>query len=365
MEIDFIGPLPPDDSFNSIITMTDRLGADIRIIPSHMTLTAEQFAVIFFDHWYCENVLPANIVSNWDKLLMSKFWKTLTKLTGVTLKMSTAYHPQTDGASERSNKTVNQALRYHVSRNQRGWVRALPRVRFDILNTVNASTGFTGFQLKTGHSPRIIPPLVPTVPAADEIDDVERALAILKRLDDDILEARDNLLRAKVHQADQANKHRAAEVVYNEGDSVMLSTFHRRREYVQKDQKRVAKFMPRFDGPYRITKSFPERSVYTLDMPNAPELYPTFHSTLLTKHLPNDDVLFPGRVRRHPGTIMTENGEVEWWVDEIIDERKRGRGYQYLVRWVGEGPEHDLWLPRREIEDCEALDNWLESKGRL
>jgi len=175
--IDFIGPLPPDDGFDTIITMTDRLGADIRIIPSHTTISAEQFASLFFDHWYCENGLPDNIVSDRDKLFMSKFWKALTKLTGVKLKMSTAYHPQTDGTSERSNKTVNQALRYHVERNQCGWVRALPRVRFDILNTINASTGYTGFQLKTGHSPRLIPPLLPLIPNANEVDDVERALA--------------------------------------------------------------------------------------------------------------------------------------------------------------------------------------------
>ena len=233
-----------------------------------------------------------------------------------------------------------------------------------MLNTVNTSTGFSGFQLKTGHSPRLIPPLIHTVPNTDEMVDVERALTVLKRLDDDILEARDNLLQAKVSQAEQANKHRGPEVVHKIGDTVMLSTFHRRREYMQKDKKRVAKFMPRYDGPYKITKAFPLKSVYTLDMPNAPEPYPTFHSSLLTKHFPNDNDLFPNRVRQHPGTIITENGEVEWWVDHIIDERKRGRGYQYLVRWVGEGPQNDLWLPRREIEDCEALDIWLAEKGR-
>lgn len=108
--IDFIGPLPPDEGFNSIITMTDWLGADIRIVPSHTTLTAKQFAVIFFDHWYCENGLPADIVSDRNKLFMLKFWKALAKLMGVKLKMSTAYHLETDGVSERSNKTVNQVL---------------------------------------------------------------------------------------------------------------------------------------------------------------------------------------------------------------------------------------------------------------
>jgi len=94
--IDFIGPLPPDEGFNSLITMTDRLGANIRILPSHNDLMAKKFAVIFFDHWYCENGLLLNIVSDRNKLLVSKFWKALTKLTRIKLKMSSTYHPETD-----------------------------------------------------------------------------------------------------------------------------------------------------------------------------------------------------------------------------------------------------------------------------
>jgi hypothetical protein len=198
--INFIGPLPPDEGFNSLITMTDRLGADIHIVPSHNDLMAKKFAVIFFDHWYCENGLPADIVSDRDKLFMSKFWKALTKLTGVKLKMSSLYHPETDGASKRSNKTINQALHFHVERNQWGWVHTLPRIRFDMLNMVNASTGFTGFQLKTRHSPRVILPLVPLVNTEDS-SDVDRALHVLKQLDDDVCEVKDNLLEAKVSQA--------------------------------------------------------------------------------------------------------------------------------------------------------------------
>lgn len=160
--IDFIGPLPLDGGFNSIITFTDRLGADIRIVPSHTNITAEEFAQIFFDEWYCENGLPENIVSDCDKLFVSRFWKALNRLTGVHLSMSSSFHPETDGSSERSNKTVNQAIRYHVDRQQKGWVRALKLIRFNIMNTVNASTRFSGFQLRMGRSPRIIPLLVPT-----------------------------------------------------------------------------------------------------------------------------------------------------------------------------------------------------------
>jgi len=112
--MDFIGPLPLDEGYDCILSITDRLGANVRIIPTRLDIKAEELATIFFDNWYCENGLPQNIVCDGDKQFVSRFWKALTKLSGVKLKMSTAYHPETDGSSERTNKTINQTLRYHV-----------------------------------------------------------------------------------------------------------------------------------------------------------------------------------------------------------------------------------------------------------
>lgn len=143
----FIGPLPKDDGDNCIISFTDHLNSDVRIIPMQTDISAEDLVVIFFNQWYCENGLPSEIISDHDKLFMSKFWQNLHKLTGVKLKMSTAYHPESDGASKQSNKMINQCLCYHVEHNQKGWRQALPRVHFDIMNTLNSSTGFSPFQL--------------------------------------------------------------------------------------------------------------------------------------------------------------------------------------------------------------------------
>jgi len=108
--IDFISPLPENENKNCIVTFMDCLGSDIWIIPTCTDITAEQLAAIFFNEWYCENGLPTDIVSDRDKLFVSRFWKALHHLTGVKLKMSTAYHPETNGASEHTNKTVNQSL---------------------------------------------------------------------------------------------------------------------------------------------------------------------------------------------------------------------------------------------------------------
>jgi hypothetical protein len=104
--IDFIRPLPKDDGFNAMVTMTDHLGADIQIVPCNMTTTTEEFSFLFFNKWYCKNGCLLEIISDQNKVFVLKFWQTLMKLTGIHHKMSTSYHLQTDGASEHSNKTV-------------------------------------------------------------------------------------------------------------------------------------------------------------------------------------------------------------------------------------------------------------------
>ena len=125
--MDFIGPLPLDEGYDCILLMTDRLGSDIRIIPTHLDIMAEDLALLFFNNWYCKNGLPKDIISNHDKLFVSKFWCALHVLTSVKLKLSSAYHPETDGTSKHSNKTINQCICYHVRQNQKGWVRAVMR----------------------------------------------------------------------------------------------------------------------------------------------------------------------------------------------------------------------------------------------
>ncbi|KAJ3474501.1 hypothetical protein NLI96_g12422 [Meripilus lineatus] len=275
--------------------------------------------------------------------------------------MSSSYHPQTDGSSERTNKTVIQALQFHVSRHQKDWVRSLPKVRFDIMSSVNASTGLAPFQLHIGCLPRLIPPLLQTTTPDSPDDPIARASALLESFSVDTHTAHDNLTTAKIAQAMAAAPHRGKELRYEVNDLVMLSTMHRRRDYIRKGNKRVAKFMVRYDGPYKVLRMYPDASVYTLDLPSTMRIFPTFHASLLKPFKPNDDSLFPGRAHPKLGPIITENGEEEWEVEEIIDRRRRSVGYQYLVRWKGWGPDTDSWLPGREVEELAALDRFLKT----
>jgi hypothetical protein len=167
------------------------------------------------------------------------------------------------------------------------------------------------------------------------------------------------LIQAKVFQTHYTNLNQSPDLPFNIGDKVMLSTLHRRQEYKKKGEKRATKFFPRYDGPYNITEVHTETSNYTLELPNSPNTFPTYHASELKAFLPNDDTLFPSRKVPQPQPVVTSDGLEEYHVEEIIDSRRRGKGWQYLVRWTSYGPEHDHWLAGSALNECAVLDAWL------
>ena len=328
-------------------------------------ILAEDFAGIFFKHWYCENGIPLEFISDRDKLFISQFWRHLTKLAGIKLGMSTPFHPETNGSSERINKTVNQCLRYHVMRNQMGWVWALPCIRFMIMNTVNKSTGFSPFQLRMGCSPRLIPPITQASREQVVLGGMD-AMRLLDQISVDVVEAKDNLMLTKVFQADHAHRRHGSEDEYKTDDLVMLSTANRRKDYVSKGSGQSAKLFLQQDWPYWVVKDFPQMSTYRLDIPNAPPNFCfTFHVSQLKRHVSNDRVLdlFPGQELPCNGLVVLESGEEEHVIERILDKRRQGRGWQYLVRWKGYGPGDDEWLPRWALEETIALGERLRRGG--
>lgn len=90
--IDFIGPLSEDEGYNFLIIITDHLDSNIQLIPSQTNFTTEQLTKLFFKHWYCENKLLLDIISNCNKLFISYFWKALYFLTSIKLKILTLFY---------------------------------------------------------------------------------------------------------------------------------------------------------------------------------------------------------------------------------------------------------------------------------
>lgn len=129
-----------------------------------------------------------------------------------------------------------QALHFFVDCQQKGWVDALPRVRFTIMNTKNEPTGFTLFELRMGRNLWLIPSLVPRMANTDKDTNAQE---IIQRFELGCNEARDALISVKTKQAHYANQHRQPENNYADGDYVMLSTLRRQRNYMQNGDGRT------------------------------------------------------------------------------------------------------------------------------
>ena len=157
---------------------------------------------------------------------------------------------------------------------------------------------------------------------------------------DDIADAKDNLMVAKIAQAHQANQHRQDDLEYKIGGQVMLSTLNHRREHKCKGEKHVAKFMQHFDGPFLVTNVHKEASMVSIDVPTQPNAFSTYHTSQIKPHTANDAEKYPSQTLAEPGPIMVD-GIKEYTVNRIITHRKFGRGYQYRVQFAGWGPEHE------------------------
>ena len=198
----------------------------------------------------------------------------------------------------------------------------------------------------------------------DEADAALRAMELLSQLQRDVAAAQDALTAAKTRQAHHANQRRSAEDIFEVGDHVMLSTRNRRRDYKAGQPGRAAKFMPRYDGPYFITAANPTKSEYTLELPDTHQTFPGFHASQIKRYVPNDDQRYPDRTLARPGPVDDDRNVYE--VSRIVDERPRGRGWQYLVEWVGYGEQGREWKSGSELRRTApaVLRTWRRSHPR-
>ena len=347
--MDFVGPLPNSNGFNSILVITDRLTNYVLIEPTYTTATAPDVAHLVYRTWCRRFGLPQRIVSDRDKLFMSGFWKALHKLLGIKIQASTAYHPETDGSSERSNRTAIQALRNYVNRRQTDWADHLIHVETAMNNSVNATTELTPTELLYGTPVRLFPALDRTevnktgLPAVSNyVDKISQSISI----------AKDNHLVAKTVQTRNANKSRRPDPLYNVGDLVMLDSANIRRRI--KKNGRTAKFYPRFLGPFKIIKAEPDTSDYKLELlpkVDFESIHPNFHAKLLRPYVANDPEQFPNREPPRPGPVVPDDPEgAQYTVEKLIDHRPARNPQQYLVRWEGYDESSDEWVKKGDID---------------
>ena len=154
--MDFIVGLPESNGFNSILVVVDRLSKMAHYIPTTEEVTSEQVARLFFDKIFKHHGIPDSLVSDRGTQFTSRFSKALCALIGIDQKLSTSFHPQTDGQTERINAVLQQYLRGYVNYQQDNWVELLTMAEFSYNNTISATTGITPFFALYGQHPRYV-----------------------------------------------------------------------------------------------------------------------------------------------------------------------------------------------------------------
>src|SRR6185312_13551201 len=171
----------------------------------------------------------------------------LWALLGTKLNMSTAFHPQSDGQTERVNRVLEEMLRAYVSFEQNDWHQHLGAAEIAINSGKHASTGYSPFYLNHGFEPSL--PLDRALRLATDLQSTNASAADrVAKLQRDLERARDNLKHAQEQQAKYADQHRRA-VSYKVGDQVWLSS-----EHLNIGPERSKKLEHRYYGPYPIVK---------------------------------------------------------------------------------------------------------------
>ena len=326
LSLDFITGLPPSHSHTVILVVVDRYskGAHFGAFPAQHT--AHQVAVRFMDMVCKHHGFPRSLVSDMDALFLSHFWRELFRLNGTQLRMSTAYHPQSDGQTEVVNCTLEQYLRAYVHHKPNQWFRYLSLAEWSYNTTVHSSTGFTPFEIIYGRPP---PNIVDYVMGSSPIDAVDSFLTDRTELHV-VLQRR--LLKAQFVMKVNDDKHRH-DVHYVVGDWVFL----RLRPYRQKSMTPTySKLAKRFFGPYQVTERIGPVA-YKLALPTDSRIHNVFHVSLLKAHHgppPSNDNPLPSlAVDHHP--VVKPLTILDWKWDLSVTPPQR----MVLVQWMGLPPE--------------------------
>ncbi|KAE8247514.1 hypothetical protein A4X03_0g7031, partial [Tilletia caries] len=284
ISMDLIEGLPPSNGFDTILVIVERLTKMSLFIPTHSTLTAPELSKLYLHHVFSKHSLPSNIVSDRGSEFTSSFWRSLCQLLNIEQSLSTAYHPQTDGQTERVNQNLEQYLRLYTSYQQDDWADLLPLAEFTYNNTEHSTTSVSPFFANKGFNPSfdITPTTAADNPAAHpQANDLVTLLGHLhQHLRDQIAEANETSKTA------YDRKHLQAPV-FSVGELVMLSAKHIR------SKRPTAKLDNRFLGPFKIIACISSYA-YRLELPSSMRIHNVFHVSLLESHKSNTlpDALF-------------------------------------------------------------------------
>ena len=329
ISMDFIEGLPMSKGYNAILVVVDRMTKSAKFIPCDNKMSVPKLADVYLEHVFSKHGLPDSIVSDRGSEFASEFWREFTDRLKVKTDLSTAYHPQTDGATERINQTIEHYLRSYINYNQDDWREWLPLAEFSYNNSYHDAIKDTPFHALYGYHPRF--------DMEESFSEMQSVLA-KKRIEDfegfraEIREVLKDSLERSRRYFDQDHLEAPP---YKVGDKVWLNTRN------IKTKRPMKKLDVRWIGPLKVLEKISTHA-FRLELPKGlSRIHNVFHVDLIEPSKPSEI----GDRNQEPGPVIEEASDDGYEVDAILDSRRRKGKFEYRVHWAGyHGDDAFQWI---------------------
>ena len=352
ISIDAIVKLPDSGPYDSIMVIVCRLTKMSHFLPfKEDGFTSEHLATLF-NFIFRLHGIPQDIVSDRGPIFTSKFWRAFCSGLGVKLNFSTAYHPQSDGQTERVNQVLEQYLRMFVNYQQDNWSQMLYKAEFTYNNSEHASTKMTPFYANYGYHP--LEPSCPLVPTGNPSAQsrLNELVKIRETLHQNIAKAQEDYAK-HYNRKVKSHLNLADEPLFKVGDKVWLNA----RDIATSRPSR--KLDHKLLGPFKITEKISDLA-YRLDLPPTMDINNTFHVSRFEPYKQGH----PNQPQQEAPPIIVE-GERQYVPERILDgtfddETQR---YIYLVHWEGYPDSEDTWEPIDELEHLTIFKKFRKERA--
>jgi len=336
---DFITKLPLVQGYDTILVVCDHFSKIVYFIATTEKTSAEGFAKLFQDHMWKLHGLPESIISDRGVQFTAGMMRELNNLLGIQTKLSMAYHPQTDGQTERINQELEQYLRVFIDHRQEQWPDWLGTVEFAYNNKIHTATKISPFKVNYGQDPRM-------GFEGRRKGKYEAAGKFVERIKKIQEEAKAVLGKVQEEMKKFVNRRQREEEEYRVEDLVLLSMKDLKW---QMKGRRSEKLTEHFVDPYKV-KGIVSSNAIELELPKSIRIYPVVNISRVRLYKPQIE----GQKKTPPKPVIIE-GEEEFEVEKIINKRMVRGKEKFLVRWKGYTVEEDTWENRENLENAKEF----------
>jgi len=265
--------------------------------------------------------------------------KELNNLLGIQMKLSMAYHPQTDGQTERINQELEQYLRVFIDHRQEQWLDWLKTAEFAYNNKIHTATKISLFKANYGQDPR----MGFEGRRKGKYEVVGKFVKRIKKIQE---EAKAVLGKAQEEMKKFANRRQRKKEEYRVGDLVLLSMKDLKWQMKGRRSEKLTEY---FVGPYKV-KEIVSSNAIELELSKSIRIHPIVNVSRIRLYKPQVE----GQKKTLPKLVIIE-GEEEFEVEKIINKRTIRGKKKFLVRWKGYTVEEDTWESRENLENAKEL----------